>query len=54
MSLINCNKNCLYQKEGYCKLNRISSVSNLKSGDCCHYIPNKIVTTKNIVKNRHV
>lgn len=40
MSLIQCAKNCDYQTDGYCMLDKISIVTNTEGG-CPHYILSK-------------
>ena len=37
MSIIQCAKDCDYQTEGYCMLDKISVVTNTNGG-CPHYI----------------
>lgn len=41
MNLITCNKDCIHQKDGYCKLNSISSITEFGKSECCYYSPNK-------------
>ena len=39
MSLIQCAKNCRYQKEGYCYLDTPTCVNNISAGrGCVHFI----------------
>lgn len=42
MSLIHCTCDCLYQKEGYCVLEKAAEITNYKEeGGCLHYVPLK-------------
>ncbi|MDQ5983640.1 MAG: hypothetical protein RUMPE_00664 [Eubacteriales bacterium SKADARSKE-1] len=38
MSLIPCDDDCLYQKEGYCMLEVPSIITNHTKKGCAHYI----------------
>ncbi|WMJ22820.1 hypothetical protein RBG61_12595 [Paludicola sp. MB14-C6] len=37
MNLITCKEDCLYQKEGYCKLNVAAPISSVKVNGCNYY-----------------
>lgn len=37
MSIIKCAKNCKRQKDGYCMLEKMSTVTNV-SGGCPHFL----------------
>ena len=37
MSFIPCTENCLYQKDGRCRLERVPSMSCLPAGSGCVY-----------------
>lgn len=48
MSLIQCTCDCLYQKDGYCKLDKAAEVTNqTNSKGCLHYIAKKSSKTEN-------
>lgn len=38
MSIIPCNTDCKYQKEGYCELKSTAQVTNTNEKGCAHYI----------------
>ncbi|MEG2597532.1 MAG: hypothetical protein RR977_03805 [Oscillospiraceae bacterium] len=37
MNLIACNKDCSYQKDGYCFLTDTTYISDNKVDGCCYY-----------------
>jgi len=39
MNMIECEKNCLYQKEGYCRLETLTALSDepQAQGDCRYF-----------------
>lgn len=39
MSIIPCSAHCKYQMDGYCTLDRPTTVNNLLDYGCVHYIP---------------
>jgi len=42
MNLIQCDKDCKYQNEGYCKLDMPTYVNNVSSArGCVHFIEKK-------------
>lgn len=42
MSLIACDSNCSYQRDGYCRLDSAAEVTNeKKSGGCVYFIERK-------------
>lgn len=53
MSLITCSRNCIYQKNGYCKLEKAAAVTNV-SGGCPHFVlydKTDKIKASNIVKD---
>lgn len=38
MSLIQCDIDCIYQKDGYCQLEMPSAITNYKGDGCVHCI----------------
>lgn len=40
MNLVSCNKDCDYQKDGYCCLNEVTYI-NSKVDGCCYYCKSK-------------
>ena len=46
MSLISCNSNCIYQKDGYCELNEVppSSCMPAKNCECIHFVERKVIS----------
>ena len=38
MTMIFCDENCIYQKDGCCQLECASAVTNLSSSGCMHRI----------------
>lgn len=38
MSLIPCDDDCVYQKDGYCQLDTPAAVTNHTEKGCVHYI----------------
>jgi hypothetical protein len=38
MSLIQCDIDCVYQKDGYCQLEMPSAITNYKGDGCVHCI----------------
>jgi hypothetical protein len=38
MSLIQCDEDCVYQKDGYCTLDMPSAITNYKGDGCVHCI----------------
>lgn len=47
MNLVTCSQSCVYQKDGYCKLDNMLYVSNVKIDGCCYY---KSSNSRNIDK----
>ena len=40
MSLIQCTSDCLYEKDGYCRLEKAAEITaSEKSGGCLHFRP---------------
>lgn len=37
MNIVLCDKNCQYQKDGYCNINRSYYVSNLSDNECPYF-----------------
>lgn len=50
MTLIMCDSDCIYQADGYCKLNGYSLIVNSTQNDCVNFIP-KNSNKQNIEKN---
>ena len=46
MNIVLCDKNCQYQKDGYCNINRSYYVSNLSNNECPYF------TNKNNLNNK--
>lgn len=38
MSMIQCDIDCIYQKDGYCELEMPSAITNYKGDGCVHCI----------------
>ncbi|MDR3208092.1 MAG: hypothetical protein LBT60_07155 [Oscillospiraceae bacterium] len=38
LSLITCTSSCVYQQEGYCRLEQ-AAACGLTDGDCAHFVP---------------
>ncbi len=51
MSLIICSKKCIYQKNGYCRLEIAATVTNASDG-CPHFMENKKMHGDYISDNR--
>lgn len=42
MSFIHCSCDCLYQRDGYCGLEKAAEItSDSKDGGCLHFVPSK-------------
>lgn len=39
MNLINCSHNCLYQKDGYCTLDKLNDRFLTPAADCLYFSP---------------
>ncbi|MBC8611853.1 hypothetical protein [Massiliimalia timonensis] len=39
MNLVLCDKDCLHQKDGYCKLKANAAPTGTPVGGCCYYCP---------------
>lgn len=48
MSLIQCDIDCVYQKDGYCQLDMPSAITNYTGDGCVHCIK---VTPRSEMKN---
>ena len=48
MSLIVCDQDCRHQNDGYCALNRITSLSGSSEAKCGYYEKLAVTSTKNI------
>ncbi len=48
MSLITCDDDCIYQKDGYCILESPTIITNNSSTGCVHYV--KLNSKNNINK----
>ena len=46
MSIIQCDVDCIYQKDGYCSLEMPSAITNYKGDGCVHCIKVTPRTTK--------
>ena len=38
MSIIQCDEDCIYQKDGYCQLELPSAITNYTGDGCVHFI----------------
>ncbi|MDP4120183.1 MAG: hypothetical protein Q8876_03900 [Bacillota bacterium] len=38
MTIITCDYDCIYQEDGYCKLEKPSVVTNHSDNECVHYV----------------
>lgn len=48
MSMIQCDIDCIYQKDGYCKLDMPSAITNYSGDGCVHCIK---VTPRSVIEN---
>lgn len=37
MNLIYCDKDCIYQADGGCTLDGISTINSVSDNECCHF-----------------
>ncbi|MDR3645700.1 MAG: hypothetical protein P4M02_11575 [Clostridia bacterium] len=53
MSLIQCNSNCSYQLDGYCRLDKAAQVTNQtgKDGGCLHFVEKQPQTPEKHLEN---
>ena len=43
MNLIVCNKKCKHQADGYCCLNKITSITDNTESGCCYFVPSDAI-----------
>lgn len=41
MNLVNCDENCQYQQDGYCKLNHNPVINSVKVNGCSYFTKRK-------------
>lgn len=39
MNLINCSHGCIYQKDGYCTLDKLNDIVSTPLSDCLYFSP---------------
>lgn len=52
LNLIRCVNNCIYQKDGYCTLDKPSKITGEAVDGCCYYEQKNGVTAQNIGEKR--
>ncbi|MBR2176879.1 MAG: hypothetical protein IJ861_08035 [Clostridia bacterium] len=54
MTLISCDEKCIYQSDGYCKLDMTAAVTNCTDSGCMHRIqPDNSPTVLQEPQQRH-
>lgn len=51
MSLITCSSDCVYQKDGYCELETLSTINGHQMHHCMHYIARGVKNRRGKLKN---
>lgn len=54
MNLISCYENCIYQRDGYCKMGTTSPISAIKVNGCNYYHPKKKSKQKTVKEKYNI